>query len=131
LRPTRGIHEDDKKKKVESKQAGGEARVNSGDETEGCGDETSAYKVSPKEVPGNPRRNQLRDGGGQREMFRAEGREGSCVKQRTEEKELVEAGRFLPIAAEKNDEQADGKNDGTDGRRPKDFMGNRDEEDEG
>ena len=52
-------------------------------------------------MPGNPARNDRRDDLGQREMFGAEGREWRRVENRSEENQLVESSRLLPIAAKK------------------------------
>ena len=102
--------------------------MNAGDEAEGSGDKASTYEVGPKLMPGNPRRDKRGDGGGEGEMFGAEGGEWRGVEKRTEEEELVETWSFLPIAAQENDHEADDENGGADGGRPNHCAGNGEDE---
>src|SRR5215469_11756933 len=90
----------------------------------GC-DETSAYEVHPKQMPGNPRRDNRAHGLGQCEMFGAEGSKWCRVEDRPKQNEPVKSVRFLPIAAKKNRDQPDCKNRSEDKIRPDHLAGNR------
>src|SRR5260370_36341783 len=74
-------------------------------------------------MPRKPSRNDRRDGRRTREMFDAECRKRRCVKERTEQNELVKPARALPIAATKNLHQADCQNHSTDRIRPNHLAG--------
>jgi hypothetical protein len=126
MRPGWGVHEHDEKEKGQGDQTGRETRLNPGHQAEPGGDETSADEIGPEEMPGNPARNDGGDFFRQGEMLGAEGREGSGVKWRTEEDELVEASRLLPIAPKKDYGQPDDKNGSKNKGRPEHLAWNRD-----
>src|SRR5262249_10515700 len=73
-------------------------------------DKASAYEVSPKQMPRNPRGNERRYSLREREMFGTEGGDWRRVEKRPEQNQLVKSSRLLPIATKKNCDQPDGKN---------------------
>src|SRR5215471_8752492 len=108
------VHQHYEKEKRQAEQTGREARLNPCYQAQrGC-DKAGAHEVRPEQMPRNPRRYEGRDDLRQREMFGAEGREWRRVEKRPEENQLVEAARLLPIAANKNHDQPDGKNQSED-----------------
>jgi hypothetical protein len=78
-------------------------------------------------MPRNPLRYERRDGLRQREMFGAEGREWRRVEKGSEQNQLVDSSRFLPVAAKKNHNQPGCNNHSTDKIRPNHLAGNCEE----
>src|SRR5215467_9243546 len=100
--PTWRVHQYYEKEKIQGEQTRRQTRLDLRHQAERGGDKACAYEVGPKQMPRNPLRYERRDDLRQREMLSAEGREWRRVEKRSQQNQLVESSRFLPIATKKN-----------------------------